>query len=97
MDEMVSKTVERNKVFSWNLNFECETENGDWFIYYYDPNGTEMYKIKLDATTKNMAKALITNIQTWMNTIDTWSGSIEEHWQKQTVHKESDVEDWVLV
>jgi hypothetical protein len=95
---MVSKTLARNKMFGWNLIFECVQEAGDWFIFYYDPNGVDMYKVKLDPTTKNMAKALMANIQAWMNTVDTWSGSIVEHWQKKQVTKPAEtVEDWVLV
>jgi hypothetical protein len=93
---MVSKTFQRNKVFSWSLNFETSQENGDWFIYYYDPNGVDMYKVKLDAATLTMAKALRTQITAWMNGIDTWSGTVVESWKKQVVqHPASDVEEWV--
>ena len=94
---MVSKTVERNRLFNWNLNFDTDIEEGGWFIYYYDPNGVDMYKIQLDMATKTLAKNLRTQILTWMNQTDTWVGSVVEHWQKQIVHKESDVEDWVLI
>ena len=95
---MVSKTVERKRVFSWNFNFETDVQDGDWFIYYYDPNGTDLYKIKLDAATKTQAKALIAQITAWMNKSETWSGTVVEYQQKKVVtHPAVDVEEWTVV
>ena len=95
---MVSKTVPRNKVFSWHLTFETSVEDGDWYIPYYDPNGVDMYKIRLDAATKTLAKSLQTQVQAWMNTVESWSGAVVEHWQKKRVTKPAEtVEDWGLV
>lgn len=93
---MVSKTFQRNKVFSWSLNFDKTNENGDWFVHYYDPDGVTMYKIKIDATTVTMAKGLITQITAWMSGSDTWAGTIVETWKRQDVtHPSSVVNEWV--
>ena len=93
---MVSKTFQRNKAFSWNLVFETDQQNGQWFIYYYDPNGVDMYKVRLDKATLAMAKELITQIKAWMNQSDEWSGTVVESWKKQMVtYPESEKEEWV--
>ncbi len=93
---MVSKTFQRNKVFSWSLNFETAQENGSWFIYYYDSNGIDMFKVQIDEATKTMAKGLITSIKAWMDSSDTWSGDVVETWKKQNVtHPASNIEEWV--
>lgn len=93
---MVSKTIERKKVFSWNLNFETDVQNGDWSFYYYDPNGVDMYKIQLDAVTKTLAKGLIAQIREWMNQTETWSGTVVESWKKKTMtHPATNTEEWV--
>ena len=95
---MVTKTVERKRVFSWNLNFETDVQDGDWFIYYYDSNGVDMYKIRLDAATKALAKGLIAQITAWMSQTETWSGSVVESWKKKTVtHPVTSGEEWVQV
>jgi hypothetical protein len=95
---MVSKTVPRHKLFGWTLHFECTAEHGDWIVHYYDPNGKDLYRIKLDAATKTMAKGLITQIQAWMNQQDVWAGTVIEHREKQQVQKTGEtVEEWVVV
>jgi hypothetical protein len=83
-------------VFSWHITFDAEQEAGDWFIYYYDPNGVDMYKMKLDKPTASMAKGLITQIRAWMDLSDTWSGDVVETWKKQMVtYPETEKEEWV--
>lgn len=94
---MVSKTFKRNLMFQWHHILEVTREDGDWFIYYYDPNGTDMYKIKLDAATVTMAKSLVTQIQTWMSQSDTWTGEVAEHRQLQDVPATTIHKEWVLV
>jgi hypothetical protein len=93
----VSKTVKRNLVFGWDMNFEAVSDGTDWYVTYYDSNGVDMYKIKLDAATKQQAKNLIAQIQTWMNQQETWSGTVVEHWQKKTVSETKSIEKWVQV
>jgi len=94
---MVSATFKRDRAFGWHIAFETDQQDGQWFIYHYNPNGVDMYKIRLDPATLAMAKDLISQIKAWMAQEDEWSGEVVEHWKKVPVTiLAREVVDWVL-
>ena len=93
---MVNATLKRERAFNWNITFETDQQDGQWFIYYYSPNGVDMYKIRLSPETLAMAKDLISQIKAWMAQEDEWSGVVVEHWKKEmVVHLATQTEEWV--
>jgi hypothetical protein len=92
---MVSKTFQRNKIFSWSMIFN-QNGQGGYEVYYYDPDGVTMYKIALDAASVTQLNGIIAQIQAWMNQQDTWSGTIQETWKLQDVTTQaSTTKQWV--
>lgn len=93
---MVTRTFPRNRIFSYSINVEGEDRQGDLYVYYYDPNGLDMYKIKLSAASETQFRTRLNEIKTWMNTADSWAGTVVETWHKQNVVKpQTNVEEWV--
>lgn len=96
---MVTKTIPRNILFSWSTNFDVDKDGNVTTIWLHSP--TDDYKIVPNAASITQAKVLITQIKAWMNSTDTWSGAIIEHWQFQDVvipaEPEKTEKKWVQV
>lgn len=93
---MVSKTLPRSALFSWSTNFDWIIEDGDIYIWWH--TATDSYKVKLDAASATKMRNVVSTIKAWMNTQDTWSGTVVEHSQLQEVVKPSEtVQVWVTV
>jgi hypothetical protein len=93
---MVSGTLKIGQLISWNVVFDIVAEEGDWFIYYYAPDGVSMYKIRLDAASKAALKAKRDQITTFCDQDITLSGDVMETWKKETVtHPSTQTEEWV--
>ena len=83
-------------LFSWSTNFTVLKDGDDLIIPWH--TATDTYMVKLDAASKAKMEAVIATIKAWMNTQDTWSGTVTEHHQLQDVVKEAvTVKEWVKV
>lgn len=93
---MVSGTLKLKQLISWHVMYEIVSEDGEIFIYYY-PSSDVMLKIKLDKASIELLKKKRQIIIDFLEQKITLSGDIEERWEKQIIHKEEDIEEWVQV
>jgi hypothetical protein len=93
---MVSATLKIGQLISWNTNFEIVSEDREWAIYYYSPNGRIMLKIVLDDASKAALKAKRDQVAAFCNGDTTLSGSVAETWKLEDVDVPfSTVNQWV--
>ena len=93
---MVSKVLPRGMLFSWSTNFDWIVEDGDIYIWWHTP--TDSFKVKLDAASATKMRNVVSTIKSWMNTEDTWTGTVVEHSQLQDVTVAAKTEkQWVTV
>jgi hypothetical protein len=91
-----SKTLARNRLFSWSTNFDWIVEDGDIYIWWH--TDTDSFKVKLDSASATKMRAVVNQIKAWMQTEDTWSGTVTEHHQLQDVTVEATTKkEWVQV
>lgn len=86
----------RSQLFSWSTNFDWIVDGGDIYVWWHTE--TDSYKVKLNAASAANMRAVVATIKGWMDTQDTWNGSVVEHHQLQDVAVPGKVEkQWVLV
>ena len=90
---MVSKTMSRSRIFSYQCIFDSDGAGG-YTVKYYDPDGVTMYTVKLDAASTAQLNALKAQIDAFMNQQDTWSGTVASTW-KLTTFQQVSVQKWV--
>lgn len=80
---MVTGTIPLHKLIQYS--YAITGSNGDWFIFYYTPDGVTQYKIKLNATSKALLQQKQTEFLAFLDQNVTLTGTIEETWKFQDV------------
>lgn len=93
---VVQGTVRVGKLFSWSRNFDVDEDENVLKIIYYPNENTELH-IELTKESVDKLKAIRDEIKAIMARELELEGIVVEHWEKQLVHKEEDVEEWVRV
>jgi hypothetical protein len=93
---MVTAKLRIGQLIDSHVMFQIDGEEGDWFVYYYAPDGQTMYKIKLDDASKAAIKAKRDQVVAFLSGEITLSGSVEETQKLQDVIvPASTVKQWV--
>lgn len=93
---MVQGTIPLHKLIQYSLAIEAVKEDGDWLVYYY-PNESTQLKILLDSSSIQLLKQKRDQMLSFLNQEVTLSGEIVERQELETVtYPSRTVEEWVL-
>lgn len=91
---MVKGTIRVGKLFSWSRNFDVDKDENVLKVIYYPAEDVQLH-IQLTDESIDKLKAIRDEIKAIMNRTVELEGTIIERWERQVVHKEEDVEEWV--
>lgn len=95
--KMVSATLKLKELIAWNMRADITRELGGIVFILHYPNENTMLKIKLDDESIQILKDKRAQFVNFLEKEVTLSGTVTEKYEKKTVARTEEVEEWVRV